>query len=487
MAEEAPMVELEEQVDLDSDNYNEEMDDEVEEQLEEDRIEGAEDENAEEEPPLSTEEVGKNQLPETDRKPHDDDESVVGVEKPTESMDGDDKKKYAELLALPPHGSEVFIGGVPKDVTEEDLRGLCEPVGEVTEVRLMKDKGTGESKGYAFITFKTKEFAQQAIEDFQNKEFKGRTLRCSLSQAKHKLFIGSIPKGWTEKDLRVAIEKNGPGVEHVDLVKDPQNPGRNRGFAFIEYYNSACADYARQKMSEPHFKLEGNTPTVSWAETKTTADPSALAQVKALYVKNLPGNATTEKLKDLFQRHGEVTKVVLPPAKAGQSKRDFGFIHYAERSSALKAVKNSETYEIEGQILDVSMAKPQNEKKFEQASYPQRQGALPSYHPQPAYGFVGDPYGALGSGYAGAAAPAYQPPVIYGRGPMPSGMQMVPMVLPDGQIGYVLQQPDAQAQPPPPPPPRRHERRNDYSGGSRGRGGSPGRGDGSRGRRYRPY
>lgn len=70
-------------------------------------------------------------------------------------------------------------------------------------------------------------------------------------------------------------------------------------------------------------------------------------QVKALYVKNIPENVTTEQLKELFRRHGEVTKVVMPPGKAG-GKRDFGFIHYAERSSALKAVKDTEKYEIDG-------------------------------------------------------------------------------------------------------------------------------------------
>lgn len=32
----------------------------------------------------------------------------------------------------------------------------------------------------------------------------------------------------------------------------------------------------------------------------------------------------------------------------------------------------------------------------------------------------------------------FEQPMIYGRGPMPAGMQMVPMVLPDGRIGYVL-------------------------------------------------
>ena len=71
--------------------------------------------------------------------------------------------------------------------------------------------------------------------------------------------------------------------------------------------------------------------------------------MKALYVKNVPDNTSTEKLKEVFQHHGEVTKVVMPPGKAG--KRDFGFIHYAERSSALKAVKDTEKYEIDGKFL----------------------------------------------------------------------------------------------------------------------------------------
>lgn len=77
-----------------------------------------------------------------------------------------------------------------------------------------------------------------------------------------------------------------------------------------------------------------------------------LLQVKALYVKNIPENTPTEQLKELFQRHGEVTRVVMPPAKAG-GKRDFGFVHYAERSSALKAVKDTETYEVNGRSLDL--------------------------------------------------------------------------------------------------------------------------------------
>lgn len=144
------------------------------------------------------------------------------------SIHEDDKEKCAELLALPPHGSEIFVGGLPRDVSEEDLRDLCESVDKIIEIKLMKNRDTGEGKGFAFVAFKAKEVAQQAIEELHNREF-----------------------------------------------KDPQNPSQNRGFAFVEYYNNACADYSRQKMSSANFKMDGNAPTVSWADPKNVPDNSA--------------------------------------------------------------------------------------------------------------------------------------------------------------------------------------------------------------------
>lgn len=141
-------TEVEERVDLDEDNYMEEMDDDVEEQIEEDDVEeqiedddgvdGGGYENVEE----NVEEVhedsitgasGKDQSPEENRN-HIASESVEDEEKPATSVDEGEKEKHAELLALPPHGSEVFIGGLPRDALEEDLRDICETIGEVLEV-----------------------------------------------------------------------------------------------------------------------------------------------------------------------------------------------------------------------------------------------------------------------------------------------------------------------------------------------------------------
>jgi len=135
-------AEIDERVDLDEENFMEEIDDDVEEQIDDDGVDGGEDENAEgsveeHEYEDSTAEVGgKDQLPEAEK-------SDIATEfgdddqKPS-FIDEDEKEKHDELLALPPHGSEVFIGGLPRDVCEDDLRDLCEPMGDILEVSLDK-------------------------------------------------------------------------------------------------------------------------------------------------------------------------------------------------------------------------------------------------------------------------------------------------------------------------------------------------------------
>ncbi|KDP37306.1 hypothetical protein JCGZ_06760 [Jatropha curcas] len=429
------LAESEEGVDLDGDNEAEEtMEEEVEyeEVEEEEEVEEIEEEEEVEEEVEEEEEIeeGAN---EADEQKHSDNE--------------DDKQKHAELLALPPHGSEVYLGGLPHDATEEDLKRFCESIGEVTEVRIMKGKDSGEAKGYAFVTFRSKELASKAIEELNNTELKGKKIRCSTSQANHRLFIGNVPRSWEEEDMKKVVQKIGPGVISVELLKDPQNSSRNRGFAFIEYYNHSCAEYSRKKMSNPKFKLDDNAPTVSWADPKN-AGSSAASQVKAVYVKNLPKDITQDRLRQLFERHGKVTKVVLPPAKAGHEKSRFGFVHFAERSSAMKALKNTEKYEIDGQVLDCSLAKPQADQKSSGGPNSQKSVLHPTFPPRLGYGVVEGTYGALG----GYGAAGFAQPMIYGRGPTPTGMAMMPMLLPDGRIGYVLQQPGMQQHTPPPQP-----------------------------------
>lgn len=74
-----------------------------------------------------------------------------------------------------------------------------------------------------------------------------------------------------------------------------------------------------------------------------------LVQVKVVYVKGLTEKATEEGLREVFSRFGEVSKVVLPAPKPGLTFRDFGFVHFAERPDALKALEQSNKLEVNGE------------------------------------------------------------------------------------------------------------------------------------------
>lgn len=68
---------------------------------------------------------------------------------------------------------KVYVGNLPYSVTQEDLTDLFSPYGPITEIKLIKDRDTGRSKGFAFVSFENQTSAQSALKldgtDFQNR------------------------------------------------------------------------------------------------------------------------------------------------------------------------------------------------------------------------------------------------------------------------------------------------------------------------------
>ncbi len=70
----------------------------------------------------------------------------------------------------------IYVGNVSYTVTEEDLKLAFEGFGQVTSVSIIKDKFSGQSKGFGFVEMPVKEEAQAAIGGLNGKELKGRKL-----------------------------------------------------------------------------------------------------------------------------------------------------------------------------------------------------------------------------------------------------------------------------------------------------------------------
>jgi RNA recognition motif-containing protein len=70
----------------------------------------------------------------------------------------------------------IYVGNLSYEVSEEDLQEAFEAFGHVESVRIIKDKYSGQSKGFGFVEMSTNAEAQSAINDLNGKELKGRTL-----------------------------------------------------------------------------------------------------------------------------------------------------------------------------------------------------------------------------------------------------------------------------------------------------------------------
>jgi RNA recognition motif-containing protein len=70
----------------------------------------------------------------------------------------------------------IYVGNMSRDVTEEDLKQAFGAFGQIGTVTIIKDKFTGESRGFGFIEMPSKDEAQSAIAGMNGKELKGRSL-----------------------------------------------------------------------------------------------------------------------------------------------------------------------------------------------------------------------------------------------------------------------------------------------------------------------
>ncbi|KAF8757375.1 hypothetical protein HU200_010891 [Digitaria exilis] len=71
----------------------------------------------------------------------------------------------------------VFVGGVPFDLTEGDLLAVFAQYGEVVDVNLVRDKGTGKSKGFAFLAYEDQRSTILAVDNLNGAKVLGRIIR----------------------------------------------------------------------------------------------------------------------------------------------------------------------------------------------------------------------------------------------------------------------------------------------------------------------
>jgi RNA recognition motif-containing protein len=79
---------------------------------------------------------------------------------------------------------DIYVGNLPYTATEEDITDLFAAYGPVERVKIITDRETGRSKGFAFVTLGDQSQLNASIEALNGHEFQGRALRVNASEPK---------------------------------------------------------------------------------------------------------------------------------------------------------------------------------------------------------------------------------------------------------------------------------------------------------------
>lgn len=71
---------------------------------------------------------------------------------------------------------KLFVANISRDCTEDELNEAFSECGEVKSLKIIKDRDTGQSRGFAFVEMDSREAGEKAIAELHEKELHGRAL-----------------------------------------------------------------------------------------------------------------------------------------------------------------------------------------------------------------------------------------------------------------------------------------------------------------------
>ncbi|NWI30861.1 NUCL protein, partial [Sula dactylatra] len=259
----------------------------------------------------------------------------------------------------------LFVKNLPYRLTEDEMRDVFE---NAQEIRIVMNK-EGNSKGMAYVEFKTEAEANKALEEKQGTEIDGRAMVIDFtgekSHQEHQkgggeresktLIVNNLSYAASEETLQELFKK-------ASSIKMPQtNQGRPKGYAFVEFPTTEDAKEALNSCNNTEIegraiRLEFSSP--AWQKGNMNARGGFNQQSKTLFVRGLSEDTTEETLRESFE--GSISARIVTDRDTGSSK-GFGFVDFSSPEDAKAAKEAMEDGEIDGNKVILDFAKPKGE------------------------------------------------------------------------------------------------------------------------------
>lgn len=280
-------------------------------------------------------------------------------EEPEEAIFDDDDEDAAALASVPPEEAmvedetgegkgrkkridfEVIVAGLPQDAMKEDVARALAEAGDVVEVRLVRDPVDQRlNKGFAFVRFAAAWQARWAANDLREATIKGKACGICKNSDNETLHLRNICFDWSNDDL---AEKLKPfeleNLDRINLIEHPERKGKNRGYAFLDFRTHVDAVDAFVKLQKRDLYLGTEFRAhISFSNT-LSQDDEVMEKVKSVFLDGLPPHWDEDKVREVFGRFGEIENIQLARNMYTAKRKDFGFIGFTTRQSALDCIK----------------------------------------------------------------------------------------------------------------------------------------------------
>uniref|UniRef100_A0A7S0IQV5 RRM domain-containing protein n=1 Tax=Calcidiscus leptoporus TaxID=127549 RepID=A0A7S0IQV5_9EUKA len=128
----------------------------------------------------------------------------------------------------------IYVGGLPLDLSEGDVTVVFSQVGEVVDINIPRDKGTGKPRGFGFIAYEDQRSTILAVDNFNGTKLLGRTLRvdhCSDYHEEQKKNPDALPDHVTRKLSDKQLEEKKAQVAERNQQLEEQNAAKADLFA----------------------------------------------------------------------------------------------------------------------------------------------------------------------------------------------------------------------------------------------------------------
>ena len=243
-------------------------------------------------------------------------------------------------------GSKLFVGMISRDTTEETLLRLFEKYGEIEEVHILRDKKTQRGKRCAFVKFRHRTDALEAIAGLRGKMTLPGCSRPMVVKFAHHEYVRDSESNHMA-----------PEVPFSHHSSDIAPPGGDGGASMSTPADMKTFD-AHQSSIETSRPISGPTSagisSNPWSQTCAGAEPISAASAESasptggaitrandaikLFVGQIPKHMDKADLLPMFEECGSVFDLVVLRHKVNGTHQGSAFLTYCEREAALRAI-----------------------------------------------------------------------------------------------------------------------------------------------------